>query len=159
MQLKKIWWCFAIIFPIYVCKYDISYMIHCIWYFFSYHILFYLFHSRFLQIARLCSVSFCTLHGLFHMFQYKVNVQSFFRFLKVMKHLIFSSSHKTIQPVISGLYFFFLIRFIYNYLLITLFYYMYEITFCWIVYKVFQDLKYKYIESQALTRTLAYSPD
>lgn len=114
------------------------------------------------QILTDCKIMFSFILFITCTFSY-VSIQSecskFFRFLKVMKHLIFSSSHKTIQPVISGLYFFFLIRFIYNYLLITLFYYMYEITFCWIVYKVFQDLKYKYIESQALTRTLAYSPD
>lgn len=63
------------------------------------------------QILTDCKIMFSFILYITCTFSY-VSIQSecskFFRFLKVMKHLIFSSSHKTIQPVISGLYFFFL---------------------------------------------------
>lgn len=63
--------------------------------------------DRFLQIARLCSVSFCTLHVLFHIFNIKCMFKVYW-FLKIIAHLLFSLSHKSVQPVISRLEFFFI---------------------------------------------------
>lgn len=158
MQLKKIWWCFAIIFPIYVCKYDISYMISVYDIFF--HIIYCSTYSTADSYRLQDYVQFHFVHYMYFFICF--NTKWMFKVFSVSKsyetpNLLFESQNNSAGH--QRIVFFFLIRFIYNYLLITLFYYMYEITFCWIVYKVFQDLKYKYIESQALTRTLAYSPD